>query len=92
MICDMDGVPANLHTQRRARSQISDGSITNRSSTWRDLRRDARRTNRPDRVVFKPEALPVEEYVAGLACKRMAAGVLFRDNAGRVLLVEPSRV
>lgn len=43
-------------------------------------------------MVFKPEALPVEEYVAGLACKRMAAGVLFRDNAGRVLLVEPSRV
>jgi 8-oxo-dGTP pyrophosphatase MutT (NUDIX family) len=34
--------------------------------------------------------LPVEQYVAGLARKRMAAGVLFRDNAGRVLLVEPS--
>ncbi len=34
--------------------------------------------------------LPVERYVAGLARKRMAAGVLFRDDAGRVLLVEPS--
>lgn len=34
--------------------------------------------------------LPVEQYVAGLARKRMAAGVLFRDAAGRVLLVEPS--
>jgi 8-oxo-dGTP pyrophosphatase MutT (NUDIX family) len=34
--------------------------------------------------------LPVERYVAGLARKRMAAGVLFRDKAGRVLLVEPS--
>ena len=34
--------------------------------------------------------LPVEQYVAGLARKRMAAGVLFRDQAGRVLLVEPS--
>jgi 8-oxo-dGTP pyrophosphatase MutT (NUDIX family) len=34
--------------------------------------------------------LPVEQYVAGLARKRMAAGVLFRDRAGRVLLVEPS--
>jgi hypothetical protein len=34
--------------------------------------------------------LPVEQYVAGLARKRMAAGVLFRDSAGRVLLVEPS--
>jgi 8-oxo-dGTP pyrophosphatase MutT (NUDIX family) len=36
------------------------------------------------------EVLPVEQYVAGLARKRMAAGVLFRDEAGRVLLVEPS--
>lgn len=34
--------------------------------------------------------LPVEQYVAGLARKRMATGVLFRDKAGRVLLVEPS--
>ncbi|MBB5801265.1 ADP-ribose pyrophosphatase YjhB (NUDIX family) [Saccharothrix ecbatanensis] len=34
--------------------------------------------------------LPVEQYVAGLARKRMAAGVLFRDRTGRVLLVEPS--
>lgn len=34
--------------------------------------------------------LPVEQYVATLARKRMAAGVLFRDPAGRVLLVEPS--
>lgn len=36
------------------------------------------------------EVLPVEQYVAGLARKRMAAGVLFRDKADRVLLVEPS--
>ncbi|ONI88002.1 NUDIX hydrolase [Saccharothrix sp. ALI-22-I] len=36
------------------------------------------------------DVLPVEQYVAGLARKRMAAGVLFRDSAGRVLLVEPS--
>ena len=35
-------------------------------------------------------SLPVEQYVAGLARKRMAAGVLFRDRTGRVLLVEPS--
>jgi 8-oxo-dGTP pyrophosphatase MutT (NUDIX family) len=34
--------------------------------------------------------LPVEQYVAGLARKRMAAGVVFRDREGRVLLVEPS--
>jgi 8-oxo-dGTP pyrophosphatase MutT (NUDIX family) len=34
--------------------------------------------------------LPVEQYVAGLARKRMATGVLFRDAEGRVLLVEPS--
>jgi ADP-ribose pyrophosphatase YjhB (NUDIX family) len=33
---------------------------------------------------------PLEQYVAGLARKRMAAGVLFRDAANRVLLVEPS--
>ncbi|MCU1645403.1 MAG: ADP-ribose pyrophosphatase [Nocardia sp.] len=36
------------------------------------------------------DVLPVEQYVAGLARKRMAAGVLFRDPAERVLLVEPS--
>jgi ADP-ribose pyrophosphatase YjhB (NUDIX family) len=37
-----------------------------------------------------PEVLPVEQYVARLARKRMAAGVLFRDPQDRVLLVEPS--
>jgi 8-oxo-dGTP pyrophosphatase MutT (NUDIX family) len=37
-----------------------------------------------------PEVLPVEQYVAGLTRKRMAAGVLFRDREDRVLLVEPS--
>jgi 8-oxo-dGTP pyrophosphatase MutT (NUDIX family) len=41
-------------------------------------------------VDTNPVALPVDEYVAGLARKRMAAGVLFRDAGGRVLLVEPS--
>lgn len=42
-------------------------------------------------VVSAPHGvLPVAQYVAGLARKRMAAGVLFRDNTGRVLLVEPS--
>ncbi|WP_218023329.1 NUDIX domain-containing protein [Nocardia altamirensis] len=34
--------------------------------------------------------LPVDQYVAALPRKRMAAGVLFRDKADRVLLVEPS--
>lgn len=34
--------------------------------------------------------LPFEQYVAGLARKSMAAGVLFQDDSGRVLLVEPS--
>ncbi|MEV0108115.1 NUDIX hydrolase [Nocardia sp. NPDC050799] len=34
--------------------------------------------------------LPMEQYIAGLVRKRMAAGVLFRDGKGRVLLVEPS--
>jgi ADP-ribose pyrophosphatase YjhB (NUDIX family) len=34
--------------------------------------------------------LPVDEYVARLPRKRMAAGVLFRDLIGRVMLVEPS--
>jgi 8-oxo-dGTP diphosphatase len=33
--------------------------------------------------------LPAAEYVASLARKRMAAGALFRDGAGRVLLVDP---
>jgi 8-oxo-dGTP pyrophosphatase MutT (NUDIX family) len=36
------------------------------------------------------ERQPVAEYVAGLARKRMAAGVLFRDPTDRVLLLEPS--
>ncbi len=36
------------------------------------------------------DALPVEQYAVRLACKQMAAGVLFRDRAHRVLLVEPS--
>ncbi len=30
-----------------------------------------------------------DQYVASLARKRMAAGALFRDDAGRVLLVDP---
>jgi ADP-ribose pyrophosphatase YjhB (NUDIX family) len=33
---------------------------------------------------------PVAEYVARLARKRVVAGVLFRSEDGRVLLVEPS--
>jgi 8-oxo-dGTP pyrophosphatase MutT (NUDIX family) len=37
-----------------------------------------------------PELLPVDQYVARLARKRMAAGVLFRDSEDRALLVEPS--
>jgi ADP-ribose pyrophosphatase YjhB (NUDIX family) len=36
------------------------------------------------------QVVPVEQYVAGLSRKRMAAGILFRDARGRVLLVEPS--
>jgi 8-oxo-dGTP diphosphatase len=32
---------------------------------------------------------PAGDYVASLARKRMAAGALFRDVAGRVLLVDP---
>ncbi|WP_037266375.1 NUDIX hydrolase [Kibdelosporangium aridum] len=39
-----------------------------------------------------PETEPwsVEKFVAGLNRKRMASGVLFRDDEDRVLLVEPS--
>ncbi|MQA11134.1 MAG: NUDIX domain-containing protein [Pseudonocardiaceae bacterium] len=36
------------------------------------------------------ELLPFDDYVAQLNRKRMSAGVLFYDAAGRVLLVEPS--
>ncbi|MEU6645662.1 NUDIX hydrolase [Saccharomonospora sp. NPDC046836] len=36
------------------------------------------------------DLLPFDEYVRSLHRKRMSAGVLFRDGAGRVLLVEPS--
>jgi ADP-ribose pyrophosphatase YjhB (NUDIX family) len=34
--------------------------------------------------------LPVDQYIAGLARKRLVAGVLFRDAMDRVLLVEPT--
>src|SRR5450755_2455805 len=33
--------------------------------------------------------LPADQYVASLARKRMAAGALFGDGAGRPLLVDP---
>jgi 8-oxo-dGTP pyrophosphatase MutT (NUDIX family) len=33
--------------------------------------------------------LPPDQYVASLARKRMAAGALFRDGDGGVLLVDP---
>jgi 8-oxo-dGTP pyrophosphatase MutT (NUDIX family) len=33
--------------------------------------------------------MPADGYVASLARKRMAAGALFTDGAGRVLLVDP---
>ena len=36
-----------------------------------------------------PGFLPPDEYVGSLARKRMAAGALFRDEGGRVLLVDP---
>jgi 8-oxo-dGTP diphosphatase len=35
-------------------------------------------------------ALPPDQYVASLARKRMAAAAFFRDEQGRVLLVNPS--
>jgi len=34
--------------------------------------------------------LPPDQYVTSLAKRRMAAGALFRDESGRVLLVDPS--
>jgi len=34
--------------------------------------------------------LPPDQYIASLARKRMAAGALFRDEDGRVLLVDPT--
>lgn len=40
------------------------------------------------RVSGRP-VLPPDQYVASLARKRMAAGALFRDETGRVLLVDP---
>src|SRR5713101_3717207 len=37
----------------------------------------------------RPGVLPPDVYIASLARKRMAAGALCRDRAGRVLLVDP---
>jgi hypothetical protein len=34
--------------------------------------------------------LPPDQYIASLARKRMAAGASFRDDDGRVLLVDPT--
>ena len=34
--------------------------------------------------------LPLYEYIASLARKRMAVGALFHDENGRVLLVDPT--
>ena len=36
------------------------------------------------------DLLPFDEYARSLDRKRLSAGVLFRDRAGRVLLVQPS--
>lgn len=33
--------------------------------------------------------MPLDVYMAPLARKRMAAGALYRDRAGRILLVDP---
>jgi ADP-ribose pyrophosphatase YjhB (NUDIX family) len=41
-------------------------------------------------IAQPPDDPSFEQYVAGLVRKRLAAGVLFRDAADRVLLVEPS--
>jgi 8-oxo-dGTP pyrophosphatase MutT (NUDIX family) len=40
--------------------------------------------------VAKLDLLPYDEYVEQLPHKRMSAGVVIRDAAGRLLLVEPS--
>src|ERR1039457_4579474 len=37
-----------------------------------------------------PPLLPLDQYIASLARKRMAAGSLFRDEDGRGLLVDPT--
>src|SRR6266700_6482353 len=37
----------------------------------------------------RPGVLPPDVYIASLARKRMAAGAFCRDQAGRVLLVDP---
>lgn len=55
------------------------------SSSW-----SVARVPRVSAWTSNTQVLPVEQYVAGLSRKRMAAGVLFRDVLGRVLLVEPS--
>ena len=42
------------------------------------------------RVSSRSVVLPPDQYVASLAKRRMAASALFRDESGRVLLVDPS--
>lgn len=42
------------------------------------------------RSVRTVDVLPYAEYVASLPRKRMSAGILLHDDAGRVVLVEPS--
>lgn len=49
-----------------------------------------RAPNRKSRTVAELHLLPYDEYVAKLPRKSVSAGVLIRDERGRVLLVEPS--
>jgi 8-oxo-dGTP pyrophosphatase MutT (NUDIX family) len=44
----------------------------------------------PGATMAEVELVPYDEYVARMPRQSMSAGVLFRDDAGRVLLVEPS--
>lgn len=78
------GVQTGACALRYQSQNLGCGQRVSRRCAW-----FVRRVARVPRVTL-PDVLPVEQYVAGLARKRMAAGVLFRDQTKRVLLVEPS--
>lgn len=83
-VCCRQGAWPGGASGTRAVEAVFDGAgAANHASQAGELRCLARYGRRVD-------LLPYDEYIASLPRKRMSAGVLLHDGAGRVVLVEPS--
>ena len=73
------------------RDQRSDGGVLS-TATMAAVRRGLVGSSRYSHGMTSGVSplLPPDQYIASLARKRMAAGALFRDEDGRVLLVDPT--